>query len=96
MLPLISSCVRTKTIHIPIKPDPCEVSKYPPATTLVGIAEGCPDGYVCITINSAIAIALTKADADRFYRDVAACPWVKISNDPLGTALDRWLQAQKH
>lgn len=96
MLLSITSCVRTKTIHVPISPEPCRVGKYPPGYTLMGITEGCPDGFVCITVNSAIAIALTKADADRFYRDVTACPYVQISDDPLGTALDRWIAAQKN
>jgi hypothetical protein len=80
-------------VPVPVKPVPCEVSKYPDDVIIEGTNENCPEGYACFTIDSAVKIGLTKRDADRFYFDVLACPYVHI-NQTQYNALDRYLNTQ--
>lgn len=81
-------------VPVPVQPEPCKVSHYPVPVELEGYDSStdasCPEGYVCITVDSTIKMVLTKRDADRFYKDVKACPFVK-EDETQYNALDRYL-----
>lgn len=92
----MSSCLtRTKTILVPTKPEPCHVSAFPAEPTLYGTKDGCPEGFVCISEESAIEMGLWVRDATRYHKDAKACPTVEEAPQPLGTALNRWIEEQQ-
>lgn len=58
------------------------------------LKEGCPEGFLCITDETAAKTGLYIRDAIRFHNDVRACPLVEI-DETLATALERWIQEQQ-
>lgn len=85
---------RYKTILVPTKPVPCKVTK-PPEDFPVGVlTEGCPEGFLCITDDSAAMTGLFIRDAKRTFKDLRACPNVTL-DETFGTALDRWMKEKQ-
>ena len=81
-------------VPVPVKPEPCLVSPPPGEFDAEGMTaeQGCPEGYVCITIPTAISVGLFIGDSNRVASDLFACPYVKI-NDTIYTALKRYQDA---